>query len=79
MVLNVDDADWGPRPLRLMKCWADYAGYAEFVREKLNSFSLDDWGGHVLKMNLKMIKSCLKEWHQQHTKNIKGKILDVKN
>jgi NADH:ubiquinone oxidoreductase subunit len=62
-----------------MKCWADYVGYAEFVREKLNSFSLDGWGGHVLKMKLKMIKFCLKEWHQQHTKNMDGKILVVKN
>ena len=79
LVLNVDDANWGPRPLRLMKCCADYVGYAEFVCEKLNSFSLDGWGGHVLKMKLKMIKFCLKEWHQQHTKNIEGKILDVKN
>ncbi|XP_024632722.1 uncharacterized protein [Medicago truncatula] len=26
-----------------------------------------------------MIKICLKEWHQQHTKNIEGKILEVNN
>jgi len=26
-----------------------------------------------------MIKCCLKEWHQQHSKNIEGKILNVKN
>jgi len=79
LVLNVDDANWGPRPLRLMKYWADYVGYAEFVCEKLNSFSLDGEGGHVVKMKLKMIKFCLKEWHQQHTKNIDGKILVAKN
>jgi len=37
-VLTVDDSNWGPRPLRLLKCWADYQGYAEFVREKLIVF-----------------------------------------
>jgi len=26
-----------------------------------------------------MIKFCLKAWHQQHSKNLDGKILDVKN
>ena len=79
LFLSVDEANWGPRPLRMMKCWADYVGYAEFVRVKLNSFILDGWGGHVLKMKLKMIKLGLKEWHQHHTKNIEGKIMDVKN
>jgi hypothetical protein len=79
LLLHVDDANWGPRPLRLMKCWADYHGYAEFVREKLNSFSLNGWGGHVLKMKFKMIKACLKVWHQQHSKNIEGRIMDVKS
>jgi len=79
LVLYVDETNWGPRPLRLMKCWSEYDGYAEFVREKLNSFNMDGWGGHVLKMKLKMIKCCLKEWHKKHSKNIKGKIFDVKN
>jgi exonuclease III len=79
LVLYVDESNWGPRPLRLMKCWSEYVGYGEFVREKLNNFSLEGWGGHVLKMKLKMIKSCLKEWHQKHSKNIDGKISEVKN
>jgi len=25
LVLHVDDANWGPRPLRMMKCWGEYA------------------------------------------------------
>jgi len=39
LVLHIDDANWGPRPLRMMKCWVDYHGYSEFVRDKLNSLS----------------------------------------
>jgi len=79
LVLSVDDENWGPRPLRLLKCWADYQGYTEFVRDNLNSFVLDGWGGHVLKMKLKMIKNSLKVWHQQNSKNIEAKIVEVKN
>jgi hypothetical protein len=40
---------------------------------------MDGWGCHVLRMKLKMIKACLKDWHMQHTKNIEGRITDAKN
>jgi hypothetical protein len=52
LVLDFDNANWGPRPLLMLKCWANFRGYSEFVREKLNSFTLDGWGGHVLKSKL---------------------------
>jgi len=26
VVLRVDDKNWGPRPLRMLKCWADFPG-----------------------------------------------------
>lgn len=41
LVLDVDDLNWGPRPLHMLKCWRDFNGYLEFVRETLTSFSLD--------------------------------------
>jgi len=79
LVLHVDEANWGPRPLRMLKCWADYSGYSEFVHQKWASFSVLGWGGYVLKQKLKMMKTSLKEWHQQHSQNMEGKILLVKN
>lgn len=33
----------------MMKCWAEFNGYSDFVRDKLNSFSLDGWGSYVLR------------------------------
>ena len=33
----------------------------------------------MLKQKLKMIKACLKEWHQTHSQNTEGKILEAKN
>jgi len=79
LMLHVDDTNWGPRPLRLMKCWTEYQGYADFIRANLNSFSMDGWGCHVLRMKFKMIEACLKYWHLQHSKNIEGRITDTKN
>jgi len=30
ILLSVDDQNWGPRPLRLLKCWQDMLGYNTF-------------------------------------------------
>jgi len=49
LVLSVDEANRGPRPLHMLKCWADFPGYAQFVRDKWNSLHIEGWGGFVLK------------------------------
>lgn len=66
LLLLTNDVNWGPRPLRMLKCWADFHGYAQFVRDKWSSFNIEGWGGFVLKEKLKLMKGCLKEWHKQH-------------
>ena len=78
LVLHVDEANWGLRPLRMLKCWADYSGYGEFVHQKWGSFNVHRWGGYVLKQKLKMMKESLKE-REHHSQNTKGKIATVKN
>jgi len=32
--LSVDEENWGPQPLRMLKCWQELSGYKEFVKEK---------------------------------------------
>jgi len=61
VMLYVDDTNWGPRPLRMLKCWSDYPGYTDFVREKWVSFVYQGWGDFVLQQKLKKMKACLKE------------------
>jgi hypothetical protein len=78
-MLITEEANWGPRPLQMLKCWSEFPGYGDFVREKWGSFLCQWWGGHVLKEKLKMLKFSLKDWHQQHVKNLDGKIMTVKN
>jgi len=75
LMLHIDEANWGPRLLRMLKCWSDYPGYANFVREQWTSFQVQGWGIYVLRQKLKMIKNSLKEWHRQHSQNLEGKIL----
>ena len=79
--------NWGPRPFRMLKCWADFPGYEQFVREKWGFFNIEGWGAYALKEKLKLIKGSLREWHQRHSQNLVGKcktvqermsILDVK-
>jgi len=79
LMLHIDEANWGPRPLRMLKCWSDYPGYANFVREQWTSFQVQGWGGYVLRQKLKMIKNSLKEWHRQHSQNLEGKMSKVKD
>jgi len=63
LLLTVDEENWGPRPSRMLKCWADIPGYKQFVSDKWKAMQVDGWGGFVLKEKLKLIKSVLKEWH----------------
>jgi len=76
--LSVDEENWGPRPLRMLKCWQEMLGYKQFVTDKWNSFSVEGWGGYVLKEKLKLIKAALKEWHLSHSSNIPAKLDSLK-
>lgn len=79
IVLSVDEENWGPRLVRLLKCWQDMPGYYDFVREKWGSLQVSGWGGHVLKEKLKLLKVALKDWHVSNTHNLPSKIGDLKN
>ncbi|MCH85381.1 endonuclease/exonuclease/phosphatase family protein, partial [Trifolium medium] len=47
LVLSANEEDWGPRPMRMLKCWKDVPGYDLFVREKWVSFQVEGWGGRI--------------------------------
>jgi hypothetical protein len=79
IVLSVDEQKCGPRPFRMLKCWANVPTYKNFVSSKWQSFQVEGWGGYVVKEKLKRIKVTLWEWHQNHTHNILGKILNVRD
>jgi len=39
--LSIDEENWGPKPVRMLKCWEKFSGYNECVREKWSSFQVD--------------------------------------
>lgn len=77
--LSVDEENWGPRPSRFLKCWADMPGYKLFVTDKWKSLRVEGWGGYVLKERFKLIKRALKEWHLSHSQNLSVKISSLKD
>jgi len=77
--LSIDEENWGPRPLRMLKCWEKFTGYNDFVREKWSRYQLDGWGGYVIKEKFNFIKLALKDWHQRHSKNLPARISNLKD
>jgi hypothetical protein len=77
--LCIDVKNWGPKPVRLLKCWENFSGYDSFVREKWSSFQLEGWGGYVLKEKFKLIKLALKDWHKRHATNLPARISSLKD
>lgn len=59
----------------MLKCWENFPGYSNFVRDAWMSFHVDGWGGCVLKEKLKLLKLALKEWHQRHCQNLPARML----
>jgi len=78
LVVSMAADNWGPRPFRMLKCWADFPGYSQFVRDNWTSFNVEGWGAFVLKEKLKLIKTKLKDWHRQHSKNLESRCTLVK-
>lgn len=37
--LSVDEENWGPRPVRMLKCWENFPGYSTFFLGYLDVFS----------------------------------------
>jgi hypothetical protein len=79
IILTIDDQNWGPKPLRILKCWADILGYFEFVKEFWQSTHVYGWSGYVIKEKLKMLKEQLRNWPLNHTSNTDSKIRDANN
>lgn len=77
--LCIDIADWGPKPMRMLKCWENFTGYNSFVRATWSSYHLEGWGGFVLREKLKLIKLALKEWHRRHSQNLPARITLLKD
>ena len=41
LTLSVDEENWGPKPLRMLKGWEFFSGYKNFVHDQWHSFQLE--------------------------------------
>jgi hypothetical protein len=41
LILSANEDNWGPRPLRMLKCWREVLGYQTFVRDKWHTLHVD--------------------------------------
>jgi endonuclease/exonuclease/phosphatase family metal-dependent hydrolase len=41
LILLANEDNWGPRPLRMLKCWREVPGYQNFVRDKWQTLHID--------------------------------------
>lgn len=64
LILKQSDADWGPRPFRVMDCWHEHPDFAKFVKNTWESMKIEGLAGFGLKEKLKKLKSALKEWNK---------------
>ncbi|KAL8457664.1 hypothetical protein ACS0TY_035508 [Phlomoides rotata] len=63
ILLEIKVKDWGPKSFRLVNAWNHHPGFKDFVREKWNSYVIDDWGGYILKEKLKNLTTYIKKWN----------------
>jgi len=40
LVLAIDCQNWGPKPVKMLKCWADFPGFDSFVRDTWSSLQI---------------------------------------
>ncbi|KEH17204.1 endonuclease/exonuclease/phosphatase family protein [Medicago truncatula] len=62
ILLTINEENWGPKPLRMLKCWTDIPGYGDFVKESCQSFHVQGWSGFILKEKLKKFKESLRSY-----------------
>jgi hypothetical protein len=79
IVLSVYEENWGPKPFRMLKCWVDVPSYKQFVTDQWLSFQIEGWDGFVLKEKFKFLKMVVKSWHDNHNKNLSGRIYFLKD
>lgn len=78
VVLKEKEADWGPKPFCVMRCWESMEGYEDFVKNEWCGIDVRGWKGFVLKEKLKIMKSKLRGWNKEHIGNLEAKIQENK-
>ncbi|XP_058733537.1 uncharacterized protein LOC131605163 [Vicia villosa] len=64
--LNGMVKDWGPKPIKLFKCWFNHDGFRPFLEEGWKSLdNIRGKPGFVLKEKLSKLKAMIRKWNKE--------------
>ncbi|KAH1215362.1 hypothetical protein GmHk_13G036515 [Glycine max] len=69
ILLRSTTVDWGPRPFKVMDWWLKDKDFQKMVSYRWGNYHPSGWGGYALKLKLKFIKGCIRQWSLQNGSN----------
>ncbi|KAL5190967.1 putative MYST-like histone acetyltransferase 1 [Glycine soja] len=78
ILLRSTTIDWGPRPFKIMDWWLKDKDFQKMVSHRWGNYHPSGWGGYALKMKLKFIKGCIRQWSSQNGVINASKIRNLK-
>ncbi|KAH1215344.1 putative ribonuclease H protein [Glycine max] len=78
ILLRSTTVDWGPRPFKVMDWWLQDKEFQKMVSHRWTNYHPSGWGGYALKLKLKFIKGCIRQWSLQNGAINVSKIQDLK-
>ncbi|KAH1228012.1 hypothetical protein GmHk_10G028106 [Glycine max] len=66
ILLRSTTVDWGPRPFKVMDWWLKDKDFQKMVSHRWGNYHPSGWGGYALKLKLKFIKGCIRQWSLQN-------------
>ncbi|KAL5154650.1 LINE-1 retrotransposable element ORF2 protein [Glycine soja] len=78
ILLRSRTIDWGPKPFKIMDWWLKDKDFQKMVSHRWGNYHPSGWGGYALKMKLKFIKGCIRQWSSQNGVITASKIQNLK-
>ncbi|GLT98821.1 hypothetical protein SLE2022_163010 [Rubroshorea leprosula] len=88
IILKARNADWGPKPFRVMDAWQQHPDFRSFVDDKWTALQVEGWAAYKCKQKLKLMKDECKRWNKEVFGNVETRwgilskeieALDIKN
>ncbi|GLT55434.1 hypothetical protein SLA2020_285550 [Shorea laevis] len=65
IIMKARNADWGPKPFRVLDAWQQHPDFKKFVEEKWNEMKVTGYAGYRCQQKLKQLKGILKSWNKE--------------
>ncbi|GKV04879.1 hypothetical protein SLEP1_g16976 [Rubroshorea leprosula] len=72
--LTSNNANWGPRPFKLIDSWTSHHDFGKMIQSLWNSFQVERYWGFKCKEKLKALQMHLKQWNKDVFGNIDSQL-----